>query len=160
MFPAVPAATGGSGGGWWGSGDTAGVGRRLGRFDIWDEGNITAASARTPGVCALACNAKRQNRWNAGADTDTTKAGQAAHTFWHMCTFVRLKTLSELLWACITHEKEAQNKKNKKNTVNKVLISSKYSLFFLGDDEKRLVLRFYLSREVLVGSPARRRHSQ
>lgn len=38
--------------------------------------------------------------------------------------------------------------------MSKVLICSKYSLFFLGDDEKRLVLRFYLSREVLVGSPA------
>lgn len=43
---------------------------------------------RLPGVCAWACNAKRQNRWNAGADTDSTKAGQAAHIFAyvHACT--------------------------------------------------------------------------
>lgn len=137
----------------WGSGDTAGVGRRLGRFDIWDEGNITAASARMPGVCAWACNAKRQNRCERGRGHRYYKSrtgGAHAFAYVHVCT---IKTLSELLSACTTHEKAQK-------IVSKVLICRKYSLFFLGDDEKRLVLRFYLSREVLVGSSARRRHSQ
>lgn len=37
---------------------------------------------------------------------------------------------------------------------------SKYSLLFLGDDEKHFVLRFYLSGEVLVRVSARRRQCQ
>lgn len=134
-----------------GGGGTAGVGRRLGHFDIWDEGNITAASAQTPGVCAWACNAKRQNRWNAGADTGSTKAGQVAHIFAYVHVFVQ-KTPLQLLSACI---------RNKKQWL-KVFISSvsKYSLFLLSDDEKHFVLCFYLSSEFLVRSPAGRRQSQ